>query len=350
MAEKIKVVYYINQFFGQIGGEEQASTPVMVKEGKIGPAIGFEALLNGEGAVVTTIICGDNFFNENTAVAKAEILSAVKEVNPDLFVAGPAFNAGRYGMACAEISKAVHQELGISVVSGMYIENPGVDVCKDVAYVVSTGESAADMKKALPLMATLALKLAKGEEIGSPKELSYFPRGMRKTMFAEKRGSLRAMDMLKARLNDQPYETEMPMPTFDIVPPAPAIKELSKAKIALCTSGGVVPQGNPDRIESASAQKWGKYNVDDKETLESTYFYTTHGGYDPVYCNELPGRVVPLDILNEFKKEGYIGEVYSYFYTTTGTGTSVGNSVTFGREIGAELKAAGVDGVILTST
>ena len=50
------------------------------------------------------------------------------------------------------------------------------------------------------------------------------------------------------------------------------------------------------------------------------------------------------------EKEGKIGKVYKYFYTTTGTGTAVGNSIKFGVEIGKELKEAGVDGVILTST
>ena len=55
-------------------------------------------------------------------------------------------------------------------------------------------------------------------------------------------------------------------------------------------------------------------------------------------------------MLKQYEKEGLIGKVYEYFYTTTGTGTSVGNAIKFGREIGAELKAAGVDGVILTST
>ena len=50
------------------------------------------------------------------------------------------------------------------------------------------------------------------------------------------------------------------------------------------------------------------------------------------------------------QEEGEIGKVYDYFYTTTGTGTAVGNSIVFGEEIGKELKEAGVDGVILTST
>ena len=38
------------------------------------------------------------------------------------------------------------------------------------------------------------------------------------------------------------------------------------------------------------------------------------------------------------------------FYSTTGTGTAVAHAERFGREIGEELKAAGVDGAILTAT
>ena len=142
--------------------------------------------------------------------------------------------------------------------------------------------------------------------------------------------------------------TENFKPVFDVVSPAAAIKDLSKATIALCTTGGIVPQGNPDHIQSAGAQKWGKYDVGIKNALEG--FYTTHSGYDPIYANEMPDRVAPWDILKEFKAEGYIGKVFNWFYTTTGVGTSVSKSEEFGVEIGAELRASGVDCVILTST
>ncbi len=362
MPEKFKVVYYVNQFFGQVGGEDKASMPVEIKDEKIGPAQGFDALLQGAGEVVRTIICGDNYFNENTEEAKAQILAAVKACAPQVFVAGPAFNAGRYGVACGTVAKAVVEELQIPVVSGMYIENPGLGVCKELAYVVSTSDSAGGMRKALPLMAALTLKLAAGEEIGSPEEMGYIPRGIRKTLFTEERGSKRAVNMLLSVLKDEAFETEMPMPVFDVVPPAPAIQDLSKATIALCTSGGIVPKGNPDRIESASAQKWAKYDVTGKEGFTDynvadmatstfiTDYYTTHGGYDPAYANEIPDRVAPLDILKQLKAEGLIRDVFQYFYTTTGTGTAVSKAVEFGSQIGAELKAAGVNGVILTST
>ena len=350
MSDKFKVLYYVNQFFGQVGGEDKAGMSPEHRPGKVGPAMGFEGALKGEGEVVGTIICGDNYFNENKEESLKFILNTVKETSPDVVVAGPAFNAGRYGMACGELAKAVAAELKIPVVTGMYVENPGVDVCKDKAIVVSTADSAAGMRKALPAMAAIASKLAKGIELDEPEKEGYIPQGIRKTLFTEKRGSQRAVEMLIARFKGEEFETEMPMPVFDQVDPAPAIKDLSKATIALCTSGGIVPEGNPDGIQSASAQKWGKYDVSGMNGLNAPDFYSTHGGYDTAYANENPNRVVPLDLLKDFEKEGIIGKVHDWFYTTTGTGTSVSNAQKFGTEIGKELLNAGVDGVILTST
>lgn len=54
-----------------------------------------------------------------------------------------------------------------------------------------------------------------------------------------------------------PFETDLPMPKFDRVEPGKAIEDLSKAKIAIVTSGGIVPVGNPDHIESSNATKFG---------------------------------------------------------------------------------------------
>lgn len=347
MANK-KILYYLNQFFAGIGGEEKADVAPSLQEGVVGPSEAFAKKIGEEAEVIATVVCGDNFFNENKEETMEFLKKTCEEIKPDLVVAGPAFNAGRYGMACAGVAEFVANELKIPVVSGMYKENPGVDTAKKIAYVVETGDSAAKMRKALPIMADLSIKILKGEEV-KPSVDGYFAQGKRLTVFSEKTGAQRAVDMLMKRLNNEEYETELPMPTFDSVEPAPKIKDLSKAKIALVTSGGIVPLGNPDRIQSASAQKWGKYDVSKLDALKGDYC-TIHGGYDPVYANEIPDRVVPLDSLRQMEKDGKIGGVYDWFYTTTGTGTAIGNSIIFGEEIGKELKEAGVDGVILTST
>ena len=125
-----KVVHYINQFFAGIGGEEKADIAPEVREGVVGPGAALKAAFKGEAEVVATIICGDSYFAENMDSASEWILEQVKKYNADGFVAGPAFNAGRYGTACGAVCKEVGEKLGIPTVSAMYIENPGVDLYK----------------------------------------------------------------------------------------------------------------------------------------------------------------------------------------------------------------------------
>lgn len=341
--KKIKVVHYINQFFSGIGGEEKADIKPEFRNEAVGPGTALVKQFSEEAEIIGTVICGDSYFNENLDEATAEILEMVKKANPDLFVAGPAFNAGRYGAACGAIAKAVKENLKIPVVSAMYIENPGADMFKKDIHIISTSNSAAGMRKALKPLGKLALKLGKNETIGSPTSEGYLERGIRKNFFAEKIGAERAVDMLVSKLKNEEFKTEYPMPVFDNVSPGAPIIELSKAKIALVTSGGMVPSGNPDRIEASSASKYGKYKLADMGE-------TAHGGFDPTYANNNPNVVVPTDVLQELEAEGIIGSIHPYYYSTTGNGTSVKNSKEFASEFVKELVAAGVDGVILTST
>lgn len=347
---KFKVLYYVNQFFGQIGGEEKADIKPEYRKGAVGPALGFEGLLEGAGEVVGTLICGDNYFNEHKEDALEYMLEVIKEENPDIVVAGPAFNAGRYGMACSGLVNAVVDELGMKAVTAMYIENPAVEYSKEKVIIIETSDSAGGMRDALPKMANVVKKIMSGEELDIPAKDGYIAQGRRLTVFSDERGSKRAVRMLLDRLNDREFTTELPMSVFDSVDPADPIKELKNATIALVTSGGMVPTGNPDRLQSSSAQQWNKYDVSELKSLKEGEFITVHGGFDPVYANDTPDRVAPLDLMVEAVEEGKIGSVYKYFYTTTGTGTAVGKSEEFGIEIGKELKEAGVDGVILTST
>lgn len=347
----IKVVHYINQFFANIGGEEMAHIEAELHKGEVmGPGLAFKQNFKDEAEIVATIVCGDSWFNENLEEAKARILAWVKELNPDVFVAGPAFNAGRYGVACGTIADAVQEELGIPAVTGMYEENPGADMFKNKVYTVPTKNSAAGMRDAVKKMAPLTLKLAKGETIGASCQDNYMPNGVRVNFFEEKRGSRRAVDMLLKKLADKPFVTEYPMPAFDRVAPQPAIKDLSKATIALVTSGGIVPKGNPDHIESSNASHYGEYDITGVMDLTEETYETAHGGYDPVYANEDADRVLPVDVLREMEKNGVIGKLHNKFYTTVGNGTAVASSKAFADEFAQKLIADGVDAVILTST
>lgn len=347
---KFRVVHYINQFFANIGGEEMAHITPELREGIVGPGLAFNQAFGGEAEIVATIICGDSYFNENLEKAQAEVIAMVKAQKADLFIAGPAFNAGRYGVACGTIATAVQAELGIPVLTGMYEENPGADMFKNKVLTVATRDSAAGMRTAVPTMAKLALKLVKKEAIGASIEEGYMPNGIRKNFFEKERGAKRAVDMLIAKLNDKPFTTEYPMPSFDRVAPNKAIKDITKATIALCTSGGIVPKGNPDHIESSSASHYGEYNIAGVNDLTADKYETAHGGYDPIYANADPDRVLPVDILREFEKEGKIGKLHDFFYTTVGNGTAVASSKKFAAEYAQKLLSAGVDAVIMTST
>ena len=348
---KIKVVHYINQFFANIGGEEMAHVPAEIRVGEVvGPGLAFAQAFGEEAEITATIICGDSYFNENLEEAKASILAMVKEQNPDVFIAGPAFNAGRYGVACGTVCEMVKEELGIPVVTGMYEENPGADMFKNKVYTVATKNSAAGMRAAVKAMAPLALKLAKGEKIGASCEEGYMPNGIRVNLFEKKRGSQRAVEMLLKKIAGKPFVTEYPMPSFDKVAPNPAIKDLSKATIALCTSGGIVPKGNPDHIESSNASHYGEYDITGVMDLTEATYETAHGGYDPVYANEDSDRVLPVDVLREMEANGVIGKLHNKFYTTTGNGTAVLSSKAFADEYAQKLIADGVDAVIMTST
>ena len=137
----------------------------------------FNAAFGDKAEIVETVICGDSYFNENLETATREVLDLIKGFNPDLVIAGPAFNAGRYGMACGTVASTVEKELGIPAITGMYIENPGVDSFKKDIYIISTKSSAAGMRDAVKVMAPFALKLAAGEEIGASVEEGYIPNG-----------------------------------------------------------------------------------------------------------------------------------------------------------------------------
>lgn len=341
----LKIVHYINQFYGGIGGEEKADTPPEKRDGVVGPGMALSAALKDTAEIVGTVICGDSYFNENIEAASAAVLDMIKSFNPDIVVAGPAFNAGRYGMACGMVAQLVDENLHIPVVSGMYEENPGADMYKRYAYVVPTANSATGMRTAVPAMAAIVKQIAAGETVSG-----YMPKGVRKNYFSDVRGSKRAVDMLVKKLKGEEFVTEYPMPVFDRVDPQPPVADVRKAKIALVSSGGPVPKGNPDHIESSSASKYGRYSLKGIDDWTPENGETAHGGYDPVYANEDLDRVLPVDVMRELVAAGEVGELNEYFYTTVGNGTAVANAKKFAAEIAEHLKEEKVDAVILTST
>ena len=345
-----RIVHYINQFYAGIGGEEKADCKPEVRKGFVGPGMQIDKLFGEEGSVVGTIICGDGFYGENTDDARAECLAMVKELKPDIFFAGPAFNAGRYGFACGDIAATVGAELGIPTVTAMYPENPGVELYSKKTYIAIASDSARGMAKVLPSMVNIGRKLLNGEKMGPARLEGYIHRGIRKSFFHDKSGAERAVEMLLAKLNGETFRTEYEMPVFKKIPPAKPVMDLKSATIALISSGGIVPKGNPDHIRVSSAESFGAYDISQINDMTPDNYESIHGGYDREWANVDPDVVLPLDVMRELEAEGVYGKLHPVFYTTTGTGTAVANAEKFGAEIGKQLKDSGVDAAILTST
>lgn len=347
-----KAILYVNQFFGQIGGEDVADFRPEIRDGLVGPAMELDRRLGDNIKVTHTIICGDNFMGSNTEEALDIILEFLSDKEFDIFFAGPAFRAGRYGTACGHICKAVKDKFKVPVISSMNDENPGVEMFRKDLYIFKGGSSAASMRKDILKMANFGTKLLNGEKLLSADDEGYFSRSIRHQVWLDPTipATDRVINMLLKKLNGEKFETELPIPASDLVPIAPAIKDLSQAKIALATTGGIVPVENPDKIQSASATRWGKYDISKLNMLESGVYKTIHAGFDPAAADANPNVVLPLDALRAYESEGRIGKVHDYFYTTVGTGTTQGEASRMGKEMVEDMKSAGVNAVILTST
>jgi len=347
---KLTVVHYVNQFFGGIGGEDKADVGPQVKAGPIGPGRALQAQMGERAQVVATVICGDNYFAERIDEATVRVIELIEPYRPDVLIAGPAFDAGRYGIACGAVCRAVEKRLGIPVVTGMHRENPGVDMFARDVYIVETAESVTGMNAAVARMTAMAFKLTRGEDIGRPADSGYFPRGFLVNVMAQKDGATRVVDMLLAKLKGDPFESEVTLPKYDAVIAAPKVSDLTRATIALVTDGGLVPKGNPDRIENRHATRFGAYRIDLVDVNRRDGFQVVHGGYDDVFVREDPNRLLPVDVMRDLEQEGIIGKVHDKFYSTSGLASVVKNSEKMGQGIAQQLKDAGVSAAILTST
>ncbi len=347
----MKAIHYINQFFGQVGGEDAADSKPIFHEEPIGCSVMLDSMMP-DVTVTNTFVCGDNYITNHTDEALAEIFAWLDTKQFDIFFAGPAFMAGRYGVGCGLLCKAVADRYNVPVITSMNEENPGVEEYKSVCYIFRGGRKATFMKDDLTLMAAFAEKIARGEELLPASVEGYFPRGIRSEIPA-KDGVMaadRVIDMLLKKLAGEPFQTELVIPKTDRIPPAEPVLDLSKCTIALVSSSGVVPSDNPDRIQSASAQKWGKYNIAGLDNLPEGQFKTIHAGFDPEAMCKVPDRGIPVDAMRVYEKEGKFAKLHEFFYVTVGTGTTQNYAAKFGKEIAAELKEAKVDAVVLTAT
>lgn len=350
MGEKIRVVHYINQFFAGIGGEDKADARPERRAGAVGPGRALLAAFGQDAEIVATILCGDTYFSEHADEVADDLIAQIANDKPDLVIAGPAFDSGRYGMACGKICVVAHEKLGIPALTGVAPENPAAEVYAPYIYVVPTAGTAAKMRDAVAPMARLGLKLARGEELGSPAQEGYLPSGKRRNVFVQDTAAKRSVGMLLKKVRGEAYETELRVPTYDRVPPAQPVSDLKHATIAVGTEGGTVPVGNPDHIESVRATKWQTYSIVGMDTLAAGNYESAHGGYDARFANADPNRMVPVDALRALEADGSFAELYDAFFSTVGCGMPIATGTEIGRAMANRMKEEGIEGIIITAT
>ena len=349
MSKKIRIVHYINQFFAGIGGEEKGDAPLEYLDGPKGPGVGFSQVFRDEAEIVRTIWCGDNRINQEQQEVTEALSKLISEVNPDVVLAGPAFNAGRYGLACGMVLELCHK-LGIPALTGMYPENPAVEIYKRYGYIYPTAETAVGMRKTVPAMTPVLLKLGRNGSLGPVTEDGYIPRGFRNNEFLEKNAAQRSIEMLFKRLKGEEPITEVPLRSFERVAPAKPLENLATATIAMVTGGGMVPRGNPDGLKQAFSDSFGIYSMEGLDELPAGDYKGIHGGFDSTWVDEDPDRVVPLDVLRIMEREGKFGRLLNKYYSLCGIGTNIAASKRLGAEIALEMKNNEVSAAIFTST
>lgn len=195
------------------------------------------------------------------------------------------------------------------------------------------------------------MRYAAGEEVLWADAEGYYDRGIRRQIeFPEDQtADKRALKMLMARLNGEEYESEMVINLPERVPVAKPLEDPGHAKIAFVTTAGLVPWGNPDRIPSAIATHYGKYSIKGMDILKEGEWDSIHGGYDQAYARENPMVIMPLDGLRRMEKEGQIGELYNYIYSTTGNLNNQVNAKAMAHAIVEDWKNERIDAVVFES-
>jgi glycine reductase complex component B subunit gamma len=345
----MRIAHYLNQFFAGIGGEDRSDTPPVMRDGAVGAGLALQRALGAGAEVIGTVICGDGRFADDPDASVDQIVGFLAKLEPDVVIAGPAFNAGRYGLACARVCLEVEGRLHRPAVTAMHPENAAVAVHRKDVLIVPTTPTALGMPDAMRDVARIALKLGRGEPLGPAAAEGYLPQGRRANGRTDRPASARALDMLLARVHGAPFVSETPLPQYDRVAPPPPVTDLAHKRLAIVTECGLVPRGNPDRLEWVRASKWLAYDVPG-DGFRPERYEVVHGGYDASAGTADPNRLVPLDALRELERRGEIGALAPVYYVTCGNHGVLSRMARYAGDIAADLRRRMVDAVLLVAT
>jgi len=348
----VKILHYLNQFFAGIGGEEKAGQEAAFIASAVGAGCVIRDALKHHDVEYATIVCGDNYFHEEEAKALNAIEDAMEVFRPTIFLAGPAFNAGRYGLACAKVCSWARENWRIPAITAMHEENPGTKEIGRHVFVLQTGASAASMQECLKRYSLLVEKLLAGDQTAVENYRAEYCLAIPRR-FSARSGRpdyVRAVDLLAAKLQGRAYESEIPRVEAERHAIPNLAGTMAEATLALVTEGGLVPKGNPDRLESTRGSKYLKYSINGRDDFKRGEFEAMHTGYDTAVVDQDPDRIVPLDAMRGLEQSQRFKKLHDYYFVTTGTGAMPSKMEDLGKGIAEDLARAGVNGVILTAT
>ena len=147
---------------------------------------------------------------------------------------------------------------------------------------------------------------------------------------------------------------------YDDKPFTPLSKPVSESKIALLTTTGHFVEGedpNPFGIENLTQEQAAKMNAEfGRANPELSEIPTTtpreqtcvrHGGYDIRATAADRNVSLPIDRLNEFAKDGIIGEFVSPAFSFVGLASQLRLKKQRAPEWAEQVKAAGADAAVL---
>ena len=116
------------------------------------------------------------------------------------------------------------------------------------------------------------------------------------------------MAMLLDKLAGRPFRSELALLQPRAVAPAPALGDTTASRLALITSGRLVPRGNPDRMPHRHSRHRFEYELPTAGLMPGEW-ESIHAGYHVAAVNADPNVVLPLDAVRRLLDEGRIGSL-----------------------------------------
>ena len=156
--------------------------------------------------------------------------------------------------------------------------------------------------------------------------------------------------MLLNKLAGRSFVTEIPIESLEAIPVPPRIANPGDIHLALVSSAGVNPPGNPAGFTVGKNTRWGKFSIEKLSSMKGAKWDVIHSGYNTAFMRDTPNCGVPLDVCREMEREGVFARLYPLFYGTSGGGGTISDMQTIGREMARDIKSEGLDAVLLVST